>query len=61
MCIFYAIKAKGNKVRMTFVTFPDTGLSGIDNGSIQPQRVVKGPLATANNSTCKVSDCSIVI
>jgi len=42
MCIFYAIKAKGNKVRMNFVTFPDSGLSGVDDVSIQTQRAVKG-------------------
>jgi len=60
MSIFYAIKAKGNKVRKTFVTFPDSGLSGVDDGSIQPQKSVKRLLDTANNSACKVRDCSIV-
>ena len=60
MSIFYAIKAKGNKVRTTFVTFPDSGLSGVDDGSIQTQKSVKWLLDTANNSACKVRDCSIV-
>jgi hypothetical protein len=60
MCIFYAIKSKGNKVKMTFVTFPDSGFFGVDDGSIQSQRDVKRLFDTANNSACKVRDCSIV-
>jgi len=60
MCIFYAIKVKGNRVRKTFVTFPDSGLSKVDDGSIQPRKAVKGLLDMANNSVCKVRDCSIV-
>ena len=60
MCIFYAIMPKGNILRMTFVTFPGPGLSGVDDGSIQPQRDVKVLLDTANNSACKVRDGSIV-
>ena len=51
---------KGNILRMTFVTFPGPGLSGVDDGSIQPQRDVKVLLDTANNSACKVRDGSIV-
>jgi hypothetical protein len=57
MCIFYAIKSKGNKVKITFATFPDSGFSGVDDGSIQRQRAVKRLFDTANNSACKVRDC----
>jgi hypothetical protein len=45
---------------MNFFTFPDPGLSVVDDGSIQPQRDVKGLLDTSNNSACKVRVYSIV-
>jgi len=44
---------------MTFVTFADSGLSGVDDGSIQPRKAVKGLLDMAN-SVYKFRDCSIV-
>jgi hypothetical protein len=39
--IFYAIKSKGNKLRMAFVTFADSSVSVGEDGSIKTQRTVK--------------------
>jgi hypothetical protein len=42
-----------NEVSVIFVSFPDSGLSGVDDGSIQTQRAVKGLFDTAKTLRAK--------